>query len=85
MKIVFSSHAIRDKFPIFKEHGFNFTQNQVWDVIENPDHVDKTSDYPKVISSKEVDKRHILRVVYRLESGIIKVITFYPAEKGRYY
>jgi len=33
MKIVFSIHAIRDKFPIFKEHGFNFTQKQIRGVI----------------------------------------------------
>lgn len=85
MKIVFSSHAIRDKFPIFKEHGFNFTRRQVRDVIENPDHIDKISDYPKIIVSKDLDEKLILRVVYKLESGIIKIITFYPAEKGRYY
>lgn len=85
MKIVFSSHAIRDKFPIFREHGFNFTRKQIRAVVENPDHVDKASDPPKIIASKELDEQHILRVVYKLESGIIKVITFYPAEKGRYY
>ena len=85
MKIIFSNHAIRDKFPIFKERGLNFTQKQIRDVIKNPDHIDKDSDYPKIIASKELDVSHILRVVYKLESGIIKVITFYPAEKGRYY
>lgn len=85
MKIIFTSHAVRDKSPVFKKRGFNFTRKQVHDVIKNPDHVDEISDYPKIIASKDLDEKHILRVVYKLESGIIKVITFYPAERGRYY
>lgn len=85
MRIVFSNHAVRDKFPLFKKRGFNFKKNQVREVIKNPDHVDKTSDYPKIIASKELDEKHILRVVYKLKNDIIKIITFYPAEKGRYY
>ena len=32
-KIVFSSHAIKDNFPIFKERGFHFTRMQIRDVI----------------------------------------------------
>lgn len=85
MKIVFSGHALEDKFPIFKERGFNFTQKDILKVIKNPDHTDKISDAPKIIASKSYDKKHILRVVYKLDNGIIKIITFYPAEKGRYY
>ena len=61
MKIVFSSHAIRDKFPLFKECGFNFTQKQVRGIVKNPDHLDKTSDDPKIIASKEFDEKHVLR------------------------
>ncbi len=85
MKVVFSGHALKDKFAIFKERGLNFTQKQVRAVIKDPDHVDKVSDFPKVIVSKGFDENHILRVVYKQEGGIIKIITFYPAEKGRYY
>lgn len=85
MKIVFSSHTLRDKFPLLKKHGFNLTKKQVCEVIKDPDHVDKISDFPKIIVSKNLDQKHILRVVYKLEDAIIKIITFYPAEKGRYY
>lgn len=85
MKIKFTRHAAIDKFEEFKQHKFRLTENNVIEVIKNPDHIDKESDKPKIIVSKSFDERHILRVVYKLESGIIKVITFYPAEKGRYY
>lgn len=85
MKIVFTSHAIRDKFPLLAQRGFYITKGNVESVINNPEHIDKVSDYPKIIASKEFDEKHILRVVYRVDRGIIKVITFYPAEKGRYY
>lgn len=85
MKIIFSSHALRDKFPLLRKHGFNLTRKDIKTIVKNPDHLDETSDYPKIIASKDFDERHILRVVYKLEDGIIKIITFYPAEKGRYY
>lgn len=85
MKIVFSGHAILDKFPDLAKHNFHLTKNDVTQVVKNPDHIDKVSDYPKIIASREFDKTHILRVVYKLEDDIIKVITFYPAAKGRYY
>ena len=85
MRIVLSNHIIRDKIPLLKAKGFLVTQSQIRDVILNPDHIDKESDYPKLIASKSFNKNHILRVVYKTEGGIIKAITVYPAEKGRYY
>lgn len=85
MKIIFTSHAIKDKFPKLSKHNFKLTKKDIESVINNPEHTDKISDHPKIIVSKEFDEKHILRVVYKVENGIIKVITFYPAEKGRYY
>lgn len=85
MKIVFTNHAFKDKFPKLSQRGFKLNKLDIKSVIKNPEHIDKISDYPKIIVSKEFGKKHILRVVYKMESGIIKVITFYPAEKGRYY
>lgn len=85
MKLKHSSHIIRDKIPLLKKQGFNIALEQIEDIVNNPDHLDKESDAPKIIVSKDFDERHILRVVYRVEGGIIKTITIYPAEKGRYY
>ncbi len=85
MKIVFTNHALKDKFPQLLQHGFRVSKSDIEAVINNPEHIDKISDRPKIIVSKEFGKKHILRVVYKVESGIIKIITFYPAEKDRYY
>lgn len=85
MKIILSKHIIQDKIPILKSRGFFVTEKQIKAVLQNPDHVDKESDKPKLIASKGIDEKHILRVVYKIEDGIIKAITTYPAEKGRYY
>ena len=85
MKILLSKHIIQDKIPLLKSHGFFITVKQIKEVITNPDHLDNESDRPKIIASKSFDEKHILRVVYKLENGIIKTITIYPAEKGRYY
>ena len=85
MKIILSKHAKEDKFPILAKHNFYVSEEIIVGVINNPDHRDKTSDKQNVIASKELDETHILRVVYRQDGDIIKVITFYPAEKGRYY
>ena len=85
MKIVLSKHAKEDKFPILAKHNFYVSEETIIEVVKNPNHEDKTSDKPNIIASKTLDKIHILRVVYRVEGDIIRVITFYPAEKGRYY
>ena len=85
MKIIYTKHAAIDKFRILSGYKFHLSKAQIEDAIQNPEHEDKISDSPKIIASKSLDSNHILRVVYKYEDGIIKVITFYPAEKGRYY
>lgn len=85
MKIKFSRHAELDKFAELAKHRFYLTKDDIKKVVKNPEHIDKESDKPKIIVSKSLDEKHILRVVYKKEGGIIKIITFYPAEKGRYY
>lgn len=85
MKIKHSLHIRRDKLSLLAKQGFEITLNQIERTIRNPDHIDKESDAPKIIVSRGLDENHILRVVYKIEGGIIKSITVYPAEKGRYY
>lgn len=84
MKIVFTNHAKR-KFVDLGRQGVAIAEKDVFGAIEDPEHVDEVSDAPKLIASRLIDKAHILRVVYKLENDIITVITFYPAQKGRYY
>lgn len=85
MRIKHSGHIIRDKIPLLTRQGFKITLKQIENIVQNPDHKDEDSDAPKIIASKGLDKKHVLRVVYKVEGGIIKTVTIYPAEKGRYY
>ena len=85
MKIVFTKHASVDKFAMLKKHKFVANRKLIRDVVRNPEDEDKESDFPKIIVSKSIDEKHVLRVVYKRKGDIITVITFYPARKGRYY
>lgn len=85
MKITFSRHVVEDKIPQLKEMGFRVSLNSIKEIIKNPDHTDGLSDEPKYIASKAIQDNYILRVVYKVDSGIIKVITIYPTTRGRYY
>lgn len=87
VKVIFTKHAAKAKFAMFRKHKFptKITQQTIKDIVKHPEQVDTTSDAPQIIASKSIDAKHILRVVYRKEHDIIIVITFYPAEKGRYY
>ncbi len=85
MKIVYTKHAAIDKFKILKKHKYKVDKNFIEKVIKDPDHEDRESDKPKIIASAAIDQTHVLRVVYKQEGDIITIITFYPAEKGRYY
>ena len=84
-KIVYTKHAEVDKFELLKRHNFEITKELIEKVINDPEHEEKESDFSKIIASKSIDEKHIIRDVYRKENDIITVITFYPAEKGRYY
>ncbi len=85
LRVKYSLHILKDKLPLFNKQGFNIPLMQIEKTIKNPEHTDKESDKPKTIVSGEYDERHILRVVYKVEDDIIKAITIYLAEKGRYY
>lgn len=87
MRIVYTKHAAIDKFAMLERHKFRprITKRMIREVIKNPEHEDTISDSPNIISSRSIDEEHILRVVWRKEGDIIFVITFHPAEQGRYY
>lgn len=84
MHIVFTRHSEK-KLKDLKKLGLTIKKSFVKNVLKNPLHVDYESDPPKKIASGKFGEKHILRVVFREENGIIIVITFYPAKKGRYF
>ena len=68
-----------------KDVGIIITRENINTTIMNPEHVDYESDKPRAIASKSLKKKLVLRVVFKIDDDIIKVITFYPAQAGRYY
>jgi hypothetical protein len=84
VKIKYTKHA-ELKLIDLSELGIKINKVFIRKIINKPAHIDKTSDYPNLIFSGNLSKGHILRIVCKEEDGIIKVITFYPAKKGRYF
>jgi len=80
--IYFTKHA-KEKFDILKKHKFFVPKEQVVETVTNPEKIDH-SRLPLIIAQREFDKTHVLRVVYKQEEGLIKVITFYPGRSKKY-
>ena len=80
--VIFTKHA-KNKFVILKRHGFIIFQKQVTETINNSDLIDH-SRIPLLIAQRKIDKSHVLRVVYKREKDMIKVITFYPGRSKQY-
>ncbi len=68
--IYFSKYA-EQKFEILNKYKVFLRREQVEDAINLPDKVNKKGKY---LAARKDD----IKVVYRKEAGIIKVITFYP-------
>ena len=83
MKIVFTKHAA-SKFTNLPPGSVMVRKEDVLKAIKNPDYQDLEFDKPKIIVHKNLDTKHIVRVVFKEENDIITVITFYPTKKGRY-
>lgn len=83
MVIKYTKHAA-NKFTNLPAGSITVTKEDVLRAIKNPDFKDLESDKPKIIVHGSLDTRHIVRVVYKEERGIITVITFYTTSKGRY-
>jgi len=84
VKIIYTKHSL-NKFLLFKSRGFAISKTFVDRTVRQPENIDIETDKPKFIVSGKLDRKHVLRVVYVREDDIIRIITFYPAEKGRYY
>jgi len=80
--IYFTKHA-EEKFEILKRHKFYVSKKQVQETIENYEKIDYSRS-PLLIAQRKFDKNHVLRVVYKQEEGLIKIITFYPGRSKQY-
>ncbi len=82
MKIVFSHHA-EGKFELLKKRGFPIEREKVLDCVKNPDKIGPGYKGRKV-AQKNLDASHVVRVVFAEESGVRRIITFYPGRRDRY-
>ena len=80
--ISFTKHA-KDKFEVLKRHKFSVSEEQVLATVAIPDLIDR-SRLPLLIAQREIDRNLVLRVVYRQERGMVKIITFYPGKSKQY-
>ena len=83
MKIELSDHA-KEKMKILRSHGIKISEDQIKEVVMHPQNILSAWE-GRFIAQKDMDESHILRVVYMKEKqNEIRVITVYPARKGRY-
>ncbi len=82
MRIRFTTHALQ-KFSVLERHGVFIRREQVVRAIETPDYVDH-SRLPLLIAQASLDRRRVLRVVYKIKRETFVVVTFYPGKKSQY-
>ena len=82
MQIFYTKHA-KEKFDILGKQSFLITKQQVENTIKNYEYLEKEK-FPVLIAQKSLDKEYVLRVVFKEEFRVLKIITFYPARKQKY-
>mgnify|MGYP001579818333 CR=1 FL=1 len=82
VQYVYTIHA-EEKLTLPRVRKLRISKKRIERVIEKPIVVD-ASEQPVLIAIGNLTKALSLCVVYRRIEEIIRVITFYPAEKGRY-
>lgn len=80
--IYFTKHA-EEKFAILEKHKISLSKKQIIETVLVPDKIDG-SRQPLLIAQRYLDDRHVLRVVYKQEESLIKIITFYPGRRSQY-
>ena len=80
--IHFTKHA-KDKFRILREHKFKVSKDQIIEIVNSPDLIDRSRS-PILIAQKKISPTHVLRVVYKKENDNIIIITFYPGRRKHY-
>lgn len=77
-----TKHA-EGKFATLAKHGLHITHKQVLETVIAPEKLDY-SRLPLLVAQRKIDRTHVLRVVYKVEAGITKIITFYPGRIKQY-
>lgn len=81
-KLVYTKHAL-EKFKKLELEGWFITKDKIRRTIKNPKWKGLNKENQEIALSL-VDPRHIIRIVFKREGGIIRVITFHLGRRGRY-
>jgi hypothetical protein len=80
--ILYTKHA-NFKLRVLKQHGFTVSKEQIEDIIKEPEQV-TAGRRGRLIAQKRISQTHLIRVIYERQEDEIKIVTFYPARRGRY-
>lgn len=83
MKIVYTKHALK-KFKHLSVIKLGIKKRTIEEVLDNPEFLKEDITGEVIEAVKVIDEKHSLRVIYKELNGIIVIITFHPAQKGRY-
>lgn len=81
MKIVFTKHA-EEKLQEEEPKLLEITKKKIIYVLKRPVIINKTINPHRSIGT--LNDELSLVVIWKIENTTIKVVTFYPAERGRY-
>ena len=80
--MILTKHA-KNKLRTVGARKFRITKRKLEMVINNPvSYLEQAESV--IVAVGSLDLEHSLCVVYKTEGDIIKIITFFPAKKGRY-
>jgi hypothetical protein len=82
LTIIFSRHAL-EKLEDETSKRLGLTPDLLKRTLNNPELIDNT-DFPVLTAIGKLTEALSLSVVYKFVETGIKVITFFPARKGRY-
>ena len=71
--MLFSKYA-EEKFDILNKYKVFYTHEEIEDVVDNPNKTGKKNNF---ISAE----KNNIKVLYKIEDGKKKVVTFYPIKK----
>ena len=82
MLVYYTKHA-REKIKLLNKYGFKISKTLVRRALETPLKIESRND-STFIANDELDKNHVLRVVYRREGDTMIIITIYPGRRKSY-
>lgn len=82
MQVVYSLHA-EEKLGFSEIKRLKVTKEKIERALRHPEAIDR-SEKPVLIAIGELNIKLSLCVVYKRIKEGLKIITFYPAERGRY-